>query len=71
MLITNKTVISFHIPDEYQAAEKFKANNPDWVESVTSQYVGFEWQETYEVEIKPDSDLIVSPLLKEGRKCTK
>lgn len=68
MLITNKTVISFRIPDEYQAAEKFKADNPDWVESVTSQYVGFVKQETYSVETKPNSDLIVSPLLKEGRK---
>lgn len=69
MLITNKTVISFRIPDEYQAAEKFKADNPDWTESVTSQYVGFVRQETYAVETKEDSDLIVSPLLREGRKC--
>lgn len=52
MLITNKTVISFHIPDEYQAAERFKANNPDWVESVTSQYIGYIKQETYAVEMK-------------------
>lgn len=50
MLITTKTVISFHIPDEYQAAEKFKVDNPDWVESVTSQYIGFVKQETYSVE---------------------
>lgn len=56
MLITTKTVISFRIPDEYQAAEKFKANNPDWVESVTSQYVGFVRQETYAVEMKEDSE---------------
>lgn len=56
MLITNKTVISFRIPDEYQAAEKFKADNPDWVESVTSQYVGFIKQETYAVETKEDSE---------------
>ena len=65
MLITNKTIICFRIPDEYQAAERFKANNPDWVESVTSQYVGFVRQETYAVDTKPDSDLIVSPLLRE------
>ena len=65
MLITTKTVISFHIPEEYQAAERFKANNPDWTESVTSQYIGYVKQETYAVDTKPDSDLIVSPLLKE------
>ena len=65
MLITTKTVISFHIPEEYQAAERFKEQNPDWVESVTSQYIGYIKQETYAVETKEDSDLIVSPLLKE------
>lgn len=65
MLITNKTIISFHIPDEYPAAERFKADNPDWVESETSQYIGYIKQETYAVETKPNSDLIVSPLLKE------
>ena len=69
MLITNKTVISFKIPDEYQLLERFKAQHPDWIESVTTQYVGYVKQETYAVETRPDSDLIVSPLLKEGRKC--
>lgn len=54
MLITNKTVISFRIPEEYQAAEKFKANNPDWVESVTSQYIGFVRQETYSMETREE-----------------
>ena len=54
MLITTKTVISFKIPDEYQAAERFKANNPDWAESVTSQYIGFVRQETYAVETKEE-----------------
>ena len=54
MLITNKTVISFHIPDEYQAAERFMAQHPDWVESVTSQYIGFVRQETYAVEMKEE-----------------
>lgn len=68
MIITTKTVISFKVPDEYQAAEQFKAKNPDWTENVTTQYIGYIKQETYAVETKPDSDLIVSPLLKEGRK---
>lgn len=56
MLITTKTVISFHIPEEYQAAEKFKADNPDWIESETSQYVGYVRQVTYAVETKEDSE---------------
>lgn len=54
MLITTKTVISFRIPDEYQAAEKFKEQNSDWVESETTQYVGFVRQETYAVETKEE-----------------
>lgn len=56
MLITTKTVISFRIPEEYKAAEKFKADNPDWIESETTQYVGFIRQETYAVETKEDSE---------------
>ena len=56
MLITNKTVISFKIPDEYQAAVKFKEQNPDWVETVTSQYIGFVKESTYAVEAKEDSE---------------
>jgi len=54
MLITTKTVISFKVPDECQAAEKFKADNPDWVESVTSQYIGFVKESTYAVEAKEE-----------------
>jgi len=56
MLITTKTVISFHIPDEYPAAENFKEQNPDWTENVTSQYIGYIKQETYAVEAKEDSE---------------
>lgn len=54
MLITTKTVISFRIPDECQAAVKFKADNPDWIESETTQYVGFIKQETYAVETREE-----------------
>lgn len=54
MLITTKTVISFRIPDEYQAAERFKEQNPDWVESETTQYVGFIKEETYSVETREE-----------------
>ena len=56
MLITTKTVISFHIPDECQAAERFKADNPDWVESETTQYVGFVKESTYAVGKKEDTE---------------
>ena len=54
MLITTKTVISFRIPDEYQAAERFKEQNPDWTENVTTQYIGFMWQETYVVKMREE-----------------
>ena len=54
MLITTKTVISFRIPEEYQAAEKFKEQNPDWTENVTTQYIGYVKQETYSVETREE-----------------
>ena len=54
MLITTKTVISFRIPDEYQAAERFKAQHPDWIESETTQYVGFVKESTYAVETREE-----------------
>jgi len=56
MLITNKTIISFKVPEECQAAEKFKADNPDWVESETTQYIGFVKESTYAVEAKEDTE---------------
>lgn len=59
MLITTKTVISFRIPDEYKMAVKFKADNHDWVESVTSQYIGFVRQETYSVETMEEEGRVV------------
>lgn len=71
MIITTKTVISFRIPQEYCFAEKFKVQNPDWHESVSSQYIAFVHESTYAVETKEDSDLITSPLLKRANKCRK
>lgn len=55
MLITNKTIICFRIPDEYKMAAKFKAANPDWVESETSQYVGFMNESAYAVETREEN----------------
>jgi hypothetical protein len=54
MLITTKTVISFRIPEECQMLEWFRAQHPDLIELVTSQYVGFIKQETYAVETKEE-----------------
>ena len=56
MLITNKTVISFRIPEECQLLEWFRAQHPDLIELVTSQYVGLMMQETYSVEMREDSE---------------
>lgn len=56
MLITTKTVISFKVPDEYQAAERFKEQHPDWTEDVTTQYIGYAKESTYAVEAKEDSE---------------
>lgn len=52
MMITTKTTISFHIPDEYVLSEKFNAQHPDWIKSCASDWIGFTKQETYAVDVK-------------------
>ena len=54
MLITTKTIICFRIPEEHQLLESFRTQHPDWIELVTSQYVGCFKEETYAVEIKEE-----------------
>ena len=55
-MITTKTMISFHIPDEYVLSEKFAAQHPDWSESVASAWIGFTKQETYAVDVKGEKE---------------
>ena len=52
MMITTKTTVSFHIPDEYVLSEKFKAQHPEWIEGCASDWIGFSKQETYAVDVK-------------------
>lgn len=52
MIITNKTIVSFVIPEEYELAEKFKAQHPNWVEIVTSVAIGYKKEDTYAVDMR-------------------
>ena len=56
MIITNKTIISFAIPEEYELAEKFKAQHPDWVEIISSCVIGFKKEDTYAIDMREDSE---------------
>ncbi len=56
MIITNKTIISFAIPEEYELAEKFKAQHPDWAEIVTSIAIGYKKEEVYATHLQEDSE---------------
>ena len=51
-MITTKTTVSFHIPDEYVLSEKFNAQHPDWIKSCASDWIGFTKQETYAIDAK-------------------
>ena len=41
MLITEKTAVTFILPEEKELMEKFMADNPDWYYEVTSNQVTF------------------------------
>ena len=56
MVVTNKTTITFFIPREYDLAEKFKAQHPDWTESCGSGFIGFKRQDTYAIEPNKEGD---------------
>lgn len=56
MMVTTKTTISFRIPNEYILAQKFSAQHPDWIETVTSQWVGYTQQTTYAIDVKEEGD---------------
>ena len=52
MIITNKVVVTFPVPEEYELAEKFKTQHPDWVEIVSSVAIGFKKEYTYAVDMR-------------------
>ena len=56
MMVTTKITISFRIPNEYILAQKFAAQHPDWIETVTSQWVGYTRQDTYAVDTKEEGE---------------
>lgn len=51
-MVTTKTTITFHLPDEYVLALKFSAQHPDWVEQCDSMYIGFTKQNMYAIDVK-------------------
>ena len=50
MIIRTETTISFHVPDEYEAHERFKANNDMglWKEQHTSQFWSYTTKQVQE-----------------------
>ena len=52
MMVTTRTTITFHIPEEYILAQRFATQHPDWVEQCESGYVGYTKQYTYAVDVK-------------------
>ena len=50
MMVTTKTTVTFHIPEEYVLALRFSAQHPDWIERCDSMCVGFTKQHTYTID---------------------
>lgn len=47
MLIHQTTTIGFKLPEEYHQAMRFKAENSDWREDATTQYIYYS-HDTYQ-----------------------
>ena len=65
MMITNKTIIGFKIPDEYEEEKAFVRLNDmnEWVESVGSNWVSYTKESTYYSKMKEnDNDTAVREL---------
>ena len=56
MMVTTKTTVTFHIPDEYTMAQRFAAQHTDWIEHCGSECIGYSKQDTYAVDVKGKID---------------
>lgn len=56
MMVTTKTTVTFHIPNEYAVAQRFVAQHPDWIEHCGTGYVGYTKQDTYAVAVKEEGE---------------
>lgn len=55
MIITQKTIVSFVMPDEYQEQEKFKADHPDWKEYISTVMCSYEYVQTFTAKENKDA----------------
>ena len=56
MLITNKTIICFRIPEEYEIAQRYKSRHPDMQDESTSEFVILTKERTYVMTMEEDSE---------------
>ena len=50
MTISKKITVSFEIPKEYDKAIEFKEKHPDYVETVTSQWISYSMSRSYSLD---------------------
>ena len=65
MMITNKTVIGFKVPDDYKEEQAFISFNDmsEWVQNATSGWVYYTKQNTYFSKMKEnDNDAAIREL---------
>ena len=55
MIITQKTIVSFVMPDEYQEQVKFKTEHPDWKEYISTVMCSYEYVQTFTAKENKDA----------------
>lgn len=57
MYVTNRTVITFELPNEWEEARQFAKEHPTWQKSEDTQWINFSSEDHYRAEIgKRDED---------------
>lgn len=56
MIITNKTTVTFILPDEYAKAMSFREENKNWLCIRTTECITFKNEQTYSVVVGGDTE---------------
>ncbi len=57
MYVTNRTVITFELPNEWEEAQQFAKEHPDWQKLEDTMFVSFIKERHYRAELKDGNRL--------------
>ncbi len=52
MYVTNRTVITFELPNEWEEAQKFAEEHPTWQRSEDTQWINYSSEDHYRADVK-------------------